>query len=265
VHLDFAPTFLEIAGLPQEDYPPFLDGRSLLSTRLDPVGPTNKSCTVDDVREIMNVEFWGIQAIEAVPFTTYANNSYKSLRIVGDETSYLYARWCTNETELYDTKADPYEMTNLAILPDAETSRLLTRLNALLLATKSCAEVTCRNPWRLLQPSFRAQIAPVSELEIRGLDQAMDAQYDDFFAGIPTVIFQECLEYQDTTNEAPYWPEDVTLGQEYRQPTDNYFSTDEGAIRVLGNLVLAGGWDQRNATIQDIMKDARTLNASQLG
>lgn len=37
-HLDLAPTFLEIAGVDEADYPPFFDGRSLLSQWTDPVG-----------------------------------------------------------------------------------------------------------------------------------------------------------------------------------------------------------------------------------
>ncbi|KAM0813083.1 putative Sulfatase N-terminal domain-containing protein [Seiridium cardinale] len=262
-HLDLAPTFLELAGLDKTQWPAFLDGRSLVSTWHNPL---NQSCSaIDDVREIINVEFWGIQAVENIGADTYTNNSYKTLRIVGEETSYLYSRWCTNDTELYDTKADPYELTNLALNPDTETARLMTRLNAILLATKSCADVTCRNPWRLLQPSYRAQIAPLSALEIRSLDQAMDAQYDEFFAGIPQVTFQECLEFQSRANEGPYWPENATLGMEYRQPTDNYVSTSDDATNlVAGNVVLQGTWAQRNATWADIMQSARNLTALEL-
>ncbi|KAI0137520.1 arylsulfatase [Xylariales sp. AK1849] len=264
VHLDLAPTFLEIAGLPQEEWPPFLDGRSIVSTWKDPLAPLNSSCATDDIREILNVEFWGIQSVESIPLTQYNDNSYKTLRIVGDETSYLYSRWCTNEAELYDTAADPYELTNLAISPSAETSRLMARLNALLLATKSCAEVTCRNPWRLLQPEHRAEIAPVSELEIQNLNQAMDAKYDEFFAGIPNVAFQECLDFQSVANEQPFWPENATLGGEYRQSTDNYVSTDNGDVKVTPNVPPAGDWSQRNATVEDIMKYARELTAEEL-
>ncbi|KAI4600575.1 hypothetical protein KJ359_000934 [Pestalotiopsis sp. 9143b] len=268
VHLDLAPTFLDLAGVDKSEWPAILDGRSLVSTWLNPLAErsTCRAADDDDVREIINVEFWGPQQVENARMDKYDNNSYKTLRIVGDAgSSYLYSRWCTNETELYDTAADPYELTNLALDPDAETARLMTRLNALLLATKSCADVTCRNPWRLLQPAYRAQVAPLDALEIRSLDQAMDVQYDDFFAGIPQVAFQECLQVQFRPNEGPYWPENATLGEDYRQPTDNYVSSsDDAVVEVEGNAVLQGTLAQRNVTLAEIMTSARNLTAEEL-
>lgn len=275
VHLDLAPTFLDLAGVDMSEWPSILDGRSLLSTWLNPLAERSacRAAEDDDVREIINVEFWGPQQPENFRNETYANNSYKTLRIVNsagssgsaDFSSYLYSRWCTNETELYDTAADPWELTNLALDPDAETARLMTRLNALLLATKSCADVTCRNPWRLLQPSYRAQVAPLEDLEIRSLQEAMDTQYDDFFAGIPQVAFQECLDIQFRPNEGPYWPENVTLGEDHRLPTDNYVSTSSDAVvEVEGNSVFQGTWAQRNVTLAEIMMSARNLTAEEL-
>ncbi|KAH8677662.1 arylsulfatase [Xylariales sp. PMI_506] len=262
VHTDFAPTFLDIAGLPENEWPEYLDGRSLLSTWLSPTAEALNS--IDDAREIMNVEFWGVQQPETLPPPLYCNNSYKTLRIVSQETSYLYSKWCTNETELYDTTNDPYELTNLAINPDVETTRLLQRLNALLLATKSCAEVTCRNPWRVLQPDCPGKVANASELSIASLDQAMAPEYDDWFASFPQIAFQECLQYQSTENEQPFWPENPSLGSAYRQPTDNFASSNAGSPLVVGNIVPAGSSAQRNATLADIMLDASTLNALQL-
>lgn len=32
----------------------------------------------------------------------FANNTYKGLRLVGEDYSLYHAVWCTNETELYD-------------------------------------------------------------------------------------------------------------------------------------------------------------------
>lgn len=32
------------------------------------------------------------------------NNTYKALRVVGDEYSFYYSIWCNNEHELYDMK-----------------------------------------------------------------------------------------------------------------------------------------------------------------
>jgi N-acetylglucosamine-6-sulfatase len=30
-------------------------------------------------------------------------NTYKTLRVIGEDYGYLYSHWCTNETDFYDT------------------------------------------------------------------------------------------------------------------------------------------------------------------
>ncbi|KAK8001114.1 Arylsulfatase [Apiospora marii] len=150
VHLDLVPTFLDIAGLPESEWPTFLDGRSLLPQWKDPAGSSAGPDAGDgNSKETLNVEFWGSCTIEApngaelgAPFK---NTTYKTLRMLGDRQSWLFSVWCTGQMELYDTAADPYELTNLVGDPRHEAA--LNRLNALLLVTKSCAEGTCRDPW----------------------------------------------------------------------------------------------------------------------
>ena len=102
-HVDLAPTFLELAGLREEDYPPFLDGNSLVSQWHNP------SMSYEDEgdgpgKEIINIEFWGVNTIEAPSDPgNHENNSFKTLRIVGKKFSYLFIKWCSNEMELYNT------------------------------------------------------------------------------------------------------------------------------------------------------------------
>ena len=102
-HVDLAPTFLELAGLRAEDYPPFLDGNSLVSQWHNP------SMSYDNEgdgpgKEIINIEFWGVNTIEAPSDPgNHENNSFKTLRIVGKKFSYLFIKWCSNEMELYNT------------------------------------------------------------------------------------------------------------------------------------------------------------------
>ncbi|KAI1171282.1 arylsulfatase [Nemania sp. FL0916] len=276
-HLDLAPTFLEIAGVAKANWPTFLDGRSLLSNWKNPTAAPPAQCGAaaeDDAPEILNVEFWGDSGSEAP--VSDKRNTYKSLRIVsatgenGAVVSYLYSRWCTNQTELYDTTADPYEINNLSLNPDATTKRLLSRLNALLLATKSCAEVTCRNPWRLLQPEpeRRAIVADAGTLTISCLGDALKPEYDDFFASIPNVAFQECEIVQLIANERPYWPESLGggLGLDYRDSPDTFVTHKPNAkTKVKGNAMQQGTAAQRNVTLDQILAKAKTLTADQLG
>ncbi|KAI0427902.1 arylsulfatase [Xylaria sp. FL1042] len=271
-HLDLAPTFLDIAGLTSSDasYPPFLDGRSLLANWKNPSSEPTQCPAQGGGHEVINVEYWG-RGEEETPWGVipHANNSYKSLRIVRpDGGTYLYSKWCTGEAELYETASDPGELANLALnaSQDSPTARLLSRLNALLLAAKSCAGPTCRNPWTLLQPEASRRGVPASSnnLTITCLEQALEEKYDDFFASMPRVSFARCMAYQFRPNEMPYWPADAGLGEAYRKPTDNYVSSAPKGARVV-SLGSFGTAAQRGVALSEILKTARELTPAQLG
>ncbi|KAI1171948.1 arylsulfatase [Nemania sp. FL0916] len=270
-HLDLAPTFLDIAGLTADNpaFPPFLDGRSLLENWKKPeVEPTQ--CPVNGGgQEVINVEYWGIGE-EETPWgvNRHANNSYKTVRLVRpDGGTYLYSRWCTGEAELYETGSDPGELTNLALgtTHDEATTRLLSRLNGLLLAAKSCAGDTCRNPWSLLQPEPERREKDVqTNLTITCLEQALEPEFDDFFASMPQVAFERCMMYQYRPNETPYWPANAGLGEAYRKPTDNYKSSSPKGKRVVSQGKF-GTVAQRHVAWSEIVKTAKELTPDQLG
>ena len=106
-HLDLAPTFLDIACVDNSSLPAFLDGRSLLDDWHNPQ-KKNSSSNYD----IINVEFWGMSGIEAPGQKGNVSNSYKTLRIVGETDSWLYSKWCTGDSELYNTKVGSPTKTN---------------------------------------------------------------------------------------------------------------------------------------------------------
>lgn len=60
---------------------------------------------VGAAKEVINIEFWGDKIVEIPEYegTLLANNSYKTLRIVSEESSWMFAVWCTGEMELYNT------------------------------------------------------------------------------------------------------------------------------------------------------------------
>lgn len=107
-HIDMAPTYLDIAGVHPADLPPFLDGRSLLQEWKDGGVDNKKENRMGErvAREVLNIEYWGLtqEGADSVYETYHQENSYKTLRIVGDTSAWLFSRWCTsNETELYNT------------------------------------------------------------------------------------------------------------------------------------------------------------------
>ena len=98
-HLDLAPTFLDIACVDHSEHPVSFDGRSLLNNWHHPV---NSSTDLEN-RDIINVEFWGSAGHSGTRADGKKNNSYKTLRLVGEKTAYLYSKWCTGESESYNT------------------------------------------------------------------------------------------------------------------------------------------------------------------
>lgn len=259
---DFAPTFLDITGLAEEARPPFLDGTSMLEAWENP-----DDLALGRAKEAINVEFWG-RAFSEIPTWTggdrrpgmYANNTYKTMRIVNEDYGYVYSRWCTGDTELYDTLNDPYEMTNLAGSTDPDTVRVMSRLNALLMVMKSCETDACRDPWSVIQPPQSGNATRVSSLA-----EALDPAYDDFFAAIPEVTIAECMAYQFAANEVPFYPAEAQygLGLEYRNEPVYYEYPDVKPLQKVP-YVPGGGWEQRHATFEALMSDARTLTADEL-
>ncbi|KUI64363.1 Arylsulfatase [Cytospora mali] len=268
LHLDLAPTFLEIAGLPKSKWPGFFDGRSLLDQWHQPLNYNVTAPGQGNNKESINIEYWGLVGIEAPSAASlgapFYNNTYKTIRTIGDEQNWAYAVWCNGHTELYNVSADPYELTNLARAyggntVSTEAQRVVNRLNALLMVTKSCEQDRCREPWSWLKPDDSTTLV--------SLAQAMDPAYDDFFANFQKVKFDTCLSVQKAENEGPYFPELDTLaggglGRAYRNATD-VISGAPGA-RVITTSNYYGTEDQRHATLEDIRASSRFLTQAEL-
>ena len=255
-HIDFAPTVLEMAGLPKKEWPEFFDGRSLLKELQD---PHSVSSSDGISREVLNIEFWGSVNVPAGVWSKrHGKNSYKSVRIVSDNQAWLFARWCTaNQTELYNTLRDPYELRNLALNPTKRQKRVISRLSALLLVTKSCGKESCRKPWKVLSDAC--------ECGFTDLESALDRKYDSFFASLPEWGFQQCLPVQDVANEGPYFPpESASLGSEHRDDT-SHFSFTINNNTIAASLGTFGDPGQRHASHSRLMSDARKLSDTEIG
>lgn len=274
-HVDVAPTLLDIAGLPRDDWPPFFDGRSLLPEWQSADDEIALSTNTAVSREVINVEYWGLATLPAGKWTTRQHDhGYKSLRIISHDGSqgWLFNKWCTaNQTELYDISADPYELHNLAISPDKDTKRLIDRLSGLLLVTKSCGQDSCRRPWEVLHTAYR-NASPMPEERpnpvFTSLEQAMESKFDAFFASLPTFGFHSCLPFQSPANEGPFLPPEAEdLGRRYRDVThDLMLYTTNGTLPVEADEQdYFGDVSQRYSSIEDLQRNARMLTDEEMG
>ncbi|KAG8157519.1 hypothetical protein KVR01_012561 [Diaporthe batatas] len=184
-HLDLAPTFLELLGIPLRDD---FDGSPIPLPVLQ-----SSSTTAEEPREHVQVEFWGTD--NPNEWNAYANdsgfnNTYKSIRVIGDGYNVYYSVWCTNEHELYDMDVDPGQLNNL-LASDANSSSIINhpvadvakRLDALLLVLKSCQGESCRRPWTTLIPDG----------SIATLTEALSTSHDAVFQSFPEVSFSACV------------------------------------------------------------------------
>ncbi|KAH8883341.1 arylsulfatase precursor [Thozetella sp. PMI_491] len=176
-HTDILPTIFELAGIPLLDD---FDGEPI------PFIPSIKS---QGKSEQVNIEFWGDGGLEGKysEFTVKgANNTYKTVRIVGKEYNLMYTVWCTNEHELYDMTVDPYQMNNLydslATIAGWEIKKLTHRIDALLMTLKSCSGKVCTRPWDTLHPVGN----------VKNIKDAMASKYDQFYTSQPKVSFTAC-------------------------------------------------------------------------
>jgi hypothetical protein len=224
-HIDFAPTIFELLGLPlRKDF----DGT--------PMRIAKYSAAV--AHEHVTVEYWGAAVLEgeyanlcmfmksifplhlshcrltnnAAPESTYRmpNNTYKSARILSEKYNLFYAVWCTGDHELYNLnvfpppyyrlkkethsrpQADPHQIHNIY---SSTPQSFKNRLDALLLVLKSCAGSTCIKPWDELHPDGSVQ----------SLVDALDPQYDEFYAGLPRVAYSVCEDGYLIAAEGPQW------------------------------------------------------------
>jgi N-acetylglucosamine-6-sulfatase len=183
-HTDIVPTLFTLAGIPLRDD---FDG--------EPIPVTTKLLACNEKSEHINIEFWGDYLVEGNFFygnSYFLNNTYKTVRVIGEEYDLAYTVWCTNEHELYDMTTDPHQLDNLLVTSNVHhhtninhwpTERLASRLDALLLTLKRCKGRVCTRPWEKLHPGG----------DVHNLKDAMNKRYDAFYLEKQSkVTFEEC-------------------------------------------------------------------------
>ncbi|RDW68702.1 sulfatase family protein [Aspergillus mulundensis] len=187
-HIDLAPTIFGLAEIPlREDF----DGTPI------PLPSSVGSNAVSIRHEHVTVEYWGNSYLEGergalsnpanLPF--FNNNTYKSVRIIGEGYNLYYSVWCSNEHELYDLITDPYQLNNLFTSKEQASEifgypllQVISRLDSILLVLKSCKGATCIKPWDVLHPGGSVQ----------NLKDALNPLYDAFYTSQARVSFDHC-------------------------------------------------------------------------
>lgn len=143
----------------------------------------------------------------------------------------MYAVWCTGQTELYDTIADPYELTPIAANSSTEAARLTSRLNGLMLLLKTCIGDSCRAPWTVLHPDGT----------VKTLAEALDPRYDLYYSSLPSVHYEACATVYNHDNEAPYFSSNYSM-ELSELTTPHQDAADYGAATA-GDAADTIGWN----------------------
>ena len=172
--VDLLPTWVELAGIQgptdskQQDgksMVPLLHGNSEAEFRTAAIiemlgGSSNMGSIYKKYPDFERNRFW--------------NNTYVAIRVTGnvpqiyEKTNFLFALWCTGETELYNLTTDPYEIKNsiseLNIQEMAGLQELVVKLS-------QCAGSECHNMSSIINDvminlEYQLKIGPSSSAQI---------------------------------------------------------------------------------------------------
>ncbi|KIW00572.1 uncharacterized protein PV09_07926 [Verruconis gallopava] len=239
-HTDLAPTIMRLAGESRDDF----DGVAV------PLGDDETMPGKEFERhEHINVEYWGMAIPEGIyrdygeggqshgSLNAARNNTYKALRIIGEDYSLYYAVWCTGDKEYYDVKLDPGQLDNFYDDEDGKAGyhiagrsfkHIVNRLDALLMVLKSCKAKECQEPWSVLHPHGR----------VKTLKDALASDFDTFYHEQPKVSFDSCELGYIREHEGPQQPN--IYGEDAYAPVAPVKSHLE--LRQQGSFKYAGAW-----------------------
>jgi N-acetylglucosamine-6-sulfatase len=206
-HTDIAPTIMQLAGQTRAEF----DGSAIPLIEQD-----TRDAETAMRQEHINIEYWGRAILEgkwgyyeeqdtplSAPLHEWSahlpsirNNTYKGLRLIGEDYSIYYSVWCTGDKEYYDMRYDPGQVENYFDDDDRDIMKkregyniagrsfenIVDRLDALMMVLKSCKGDACRNPWDMLHPDGK----------VKSLKDALTHEFDGFYGEQPKVKFDEC-------------------------------------------------------------------------
>ena len=147
--VDLLPTWMELAGIKGPSDAKQQDGKSMMNLLHD-------KNVEGEFRNAAILEMLGGSSNMPAIYSKYPlfeknrfwNNTYVAIRVTNnipqiyDKTNFMFALWCTGETELYNLTTDPHEIKNLA---DELTTREMMGLQELVVNLSTCAGSECHD------------------------------------------------------------------------------------------------------------------------
>lgn len=121
-----------------------------------------------------------------------------------------------------------------------------------MLLLKTCIGDTCRDPWSTLHPSG----------DVHSLNDALDPSYDAYYASLPSVHFDACLDDYQVPNEEPYFPGTRPLSMGPLSGADS--SLNSTAVNWKQTIPADGFWGQQYEDLATLEVRARDLTAAEL-
>ena len=148
--IDLLPTWVELAD---GDLPPYEpDGQSIVAL-LNGSMPAQPA--INTFRYLGLAEMYGgssnmgelYKGLAGFEKNRFWNNTYEAFRFINGSdwalnANWMYAEWCTGETEFYNLTSDPHQIKNIV---DQLDPAFLKNLSALIQAYGKCAGKSCKN------------------------------------------------------------------------------------------------------------------------
>ena len=172
--VDLLPTWVELAGMQGPSNAKQQDGKSMVNLL--------HGTTAGEFRTAAILEMLGGSSNMGSAYSKYPdfernrfwNNTYVAIRVTNnipqiyDKTNFMFALWCTGETELYNLTTDPHEIKNIA--SELNTQEMMG-LQELVVKLSTCAGLECHNMSTIINDvvvnlEYRLKIGPPTSPQI---------------------------------------------------------------------------------------------------
>ena len=174
-NVDLLPTWVELAGIQGPSNTKQQDGKSIV-----PLLHSND--VAEEFRTAAILEMLGGSSNMGTTYKKFPdfeknrfwNNTYVAIRVTSsipqiyDKTNFMFALWCTGETELYNLTTDPHEIKNMA---GELTTQEMMGLQEVVVKLSKCAGSECHDMSSIINEvminlEYRLKVGPHASAQI---------------------------------------------------------------------------------------------------